>query len=577
MPSLNFVKTTADYHQQASTHSPTRQKLSLIFFFSGLALAITSCAGYSINYIPATYEFGLIQILPPLFWVGFAICLLSLLEGINRDSERVFFIKSLLLSMLIWNIPMLLLKNIYYWDSYSHIFEATPIMLSGHIPFASETLPHLFNYYPVSFPGYHILLTSIFQVANIDPLEFAKYYPLFSSAVTFLAIWLFFKTFLPATNYRWALLIAMLANVYMQFHVSPQSAGLVCGILTLVALEKADFRWRAIAVLLFAYIIVSHPTTAFIVLSAAGLAWFLRVLLIRDRKLLLELAPLFVIGWIAWSFLYASSFRQGVAGQAMAAPIVPGAPTTGITFLDIFIVEAWKRLYGVFYWASRMRFIVLGVFAIGSVYYLVHQWLDKANHSQRLLITYTAFLMAPVIMTLIDIAFLRTGQLHDRYFLFFLLIASILVVRLVEESRHLIRKKGFLLALVFLALFNFTTVYYQSSLFIISDETVSASEFVNSSTSSHVIGGQLVPDINNPYQSAILRQSRFYHLYPEPLSSLGVPTVIIFDDHDRLRYQVWYDMKQYEFYIQEAELGSSFDKVYFNNRYNIYWFEGNAG
>jgi len=174
MPSLNFVKSTTDYHQQASPHSPARRKLSLIFFFSGLALAIASCAGYSINYIPATYQFGLIQMLSPLFWFGFALCLLSLLEGINRDKEGVFFIKALLFSVLLWNIPVLLLKNIYFWDSYSHIFEATPIMLSGHIPSASETLPNLFRYYPASFPGYHILLTSIFSITNIALLGFAK-------------------------------------------------------------------------------------------------------------------------------------------------------------------------------------------------------------------------------------------------------------------------------------------------------------------------------------------------------------------------------------------------------------------
>ena len=574
MPSLNFAKSTTVYQQQASPHSPTRRKLSLIFFFLGLAISIASCAGYSINYIPTSYEFGLIQVLPPLFWVGFALCLLSLLEGINRDTERVFFIKALLFSVLVWNITVLLLKNIYFWDSYSHIFEATPIMLSGHLPSIDESLPRIFSYYPASFPGYHILLSSIFSITNINPLEFARYYPLFSGAVTFLAIWLFFKTFLPSASYRWALLIAMLANVYMQFHVSPQSVGLICGILTLIALEKADSRWRAVAVLLFAYITISHPTTAFIVLSAAGLAWLLRIGLVRGKKILTEPVPLLVVCWLAWSFLYASPFQQSVAGLVVAAPTAATAPTTGIILLDIIIAEVWNRIYGVFYWAPRMRFIVLGVFAIGSVYYLAHQWLNRSNRRQKLLITYTAFLVAPVIMTLIDITFLRTGQLHDRYFLFFLLVASILLVRLAEGIRQPIKKNAFLLALVFLALFNLTTVYYLSSLFIISDETVSASEFVNNNTSSQVIGGLLVPDLADPEQSACLRRSRFYLLYPEPLGSFGVPSVIVFDDHDRLRYQAWYGIEKYDFYAHASQFEDSLNKLYSNSRYDIYWFEG---
>jgi len=573
MPSPNFAKSLTDYRQQANLHSPARRKLSLLFFFLGLAISIASCAGYSINYISATYEFGLIQLLPPLFWIGFALCLFSLLEGINRDSGRLFFIKSLLFCMLIWNITTMLLKYPYAPGSYMHIFEATPIMLSGHIP-SAETLPHLFKYYPVSFPGYHILLSSIFQITNVAPLGFAKYYPLFSSAITFLAIWLFFKTFLPSKNYRWALLIAVLVTVYVQFQVSPQSVGLVIGLLTLVALERTGSCWKVTAILLFAYVIISHPTTAFIVLSAAGLAWLLRIGLVRGKNILTEPIPLLIVCWLAWSFLYASPFQQSVAGLATTVPTVPTmptAPTIGITFVDIIIVEAWKRLYGVFYWAPRMRLIVLGVFAIGSIYYLVRQWLNRVAHSQRLLITYTAFLVAPVVMTLIDITFLKSGQLHDRYFLFFLLVASILLVRLVERIKQPLIKNSFLLALIFLALFNLTTVYYQSSLFINSDETVSASEFVNNNTSSQIIGGHLVPDLDNPYQSAILRQSQFYHLYPESLISLSVPSVIIFDDHDRLWYQVKYGIEKYDYYIQEVELGDSLEQVYYNNRYNIYW------
>lgn len=561
--------------------SVVRGKLSLIFFFSGLALAIASCAGYSIGFVSATYQFGLIQALPPWFWIGFALCLLSLVEGINRDSERVFFIKSLLLAMLIWNISTLLLAHPYAPGSYMHIFEATPIMLTGHVPPPSEALPWVFKEYPASFPGYFILLSSIFQITNIAPLEFARYYPLFSSAVTFLAIWLFFKTFLPSKNYRWALLIAMLANVYFQLHSSPQSAGLFAGLLILVALENTDWRWRVTATLLFAYVTISHPTTAFIVLPAAGLAWLLRLLLVRDRKILLEPVPFFIIVWIAWVMLFATHFWERLAGLEVTASAVPGVPivlAAGIPGVDIFIAEVWQRLSGVFSWAPRIRFVVLGVFTLGSVYYLARQWLNKANRNQRLLITYIAFLIAPVVMTLIDITFLsRTSQLHDRYLLFFLLIAPVLLVKLSERISHAIKKKAFFIALAVVALLNLSTAYYQSSLLVIGDETISASEFVNDNTTSRVIGGQLVPDLENPYKSAILRRSRFYHLYPKPLSNLALPSIIVFDDYNRLRYQVWYGIEKYDFYAQSEELDAILDKVYSSKRYGIYWFERQVG
>lgn len=581
MPSLNLVKSTDDYHPQASPHSATRRELSLLFFFLGLAVSITSCVGYSISYIPTTYQFGLIQVLPPLFWVGFALCLFSLFEGIKRDTEKVFFIKALLMAMLIWNITTLVLQYPYAPGSYMHIFEATPIMLTGHVPPSSEALPWVFREYPASFPGYFILLSSIFQITDIAPLEFARYYPLFSSAATFLAIWLFFKTFLPSKNYRCALLIAVLANVYFQFQVSPQSAGLFAGLLILVALEKADWRWKVAATLLFAYVTISHPTTAFIVLAAAGLAWLLRLLLVRDRKILLEPVPFFVIGWIAWAVLFAVPFWERLSGlevTAQAVPDVPAVLAAGIPAGDIFISEVWRRLYGAFSWAPRIRFAVMGVFALGSVYYLARQRLNKANRNQRLLITYTAFLIAPVVMTLIDITFLSgPSQLHDRYFLFFLLIAPALLVRLGEGISHAIKKKAFFIVLAVVALLSLSTAFYQSARFTYSGQTFVASEFVNINTSCRVIGGRLVPNLANPAQSAILRRYSFLSLYPAPISRLPKQSIIVFDDHERASYEISYGIAKYELYLEEVDTEENFSLIYFSNRYTMYWFSGRGG
>jgi hypothetical protein len=590
MPSLNFVKSTDDYQPQASPHSATQRKLSLLFFFLGLAISIASCAGYSIDYIPTTYQFGLIQMLPPLFWIGFALCLFSLLEGINRDTERVFFVKAFLLSMLIWNITTLVLQYPYSLGSYMHIFEATPIMLTGHVPPASEALSWVFKEYPASFPGYFILLSSIFQITNIAPLEFARYYPLFSSAITFLAIWLFFKTFLPSKNYRWALLIAMLANIYFQLHVSPQSAGFFAGLLILVALEKADWRWKVTATLLFAYVTISHPTTAFIVLPAAGLAWLFRLLLVRNKKILLEPVPFFVIGWIAWVMLFAVAFWERLAGLEVTASTVPGVlavssapdvPTVlaaGIPAVDIIIAEVWRQLSGAFSWAARIRFVVLGVFALGSVYYLARQRLNNANHNQRLLITYTAFLIAPVVMTLIDITFLRTGQhLYDRYLLFFLLVAPILLVKLGEGIRPAIKKKAFFIVLAMVALLNLSTAFYQSARFTYSNQTFAASEFVNSNTSCRVIGGCLFFDLADPDRSAILRQYQFRSLYPDPIHSRSGQSIIVFDDHGRASYEIYYGIAKYELYTQEVDRTDNFRLVYSSKRYTIYWFPGDGG
>ncbi len=592
--------------------SSSRDKLTLALFFIGLAISMASCAGYSINYIPSSYEFGLFQMLPPLFWFGFALCLVSLMGGIRRDGEKTFIIKFILLYLLIWNIPTLFLQNPYFWDSYSHTFEAMPIMLTGHVPALSETLPEAFTYYPAEFPGFQILLTSIFQVTNASVIPFAKFYPIFSSLVTFLAILLFFKTFLPSVNYRWALLISVLANVYMQFHVSPQSAGLIAGILILVALEKPGLRWKSIAIVLFAFVVVSHPTTAFILLPIIVLAWLLRIALRRDVRALADLAPVFVAMWLVWMMVHAGTLQESMVGLAAA----PGgaAPVTGIFFLDRLLGTAGERLETIFFYAPRIRFAVLALFGLGSAYYLVTQWFSRVGRKDRNLAIYTAFIIAPVVMTLLDVTFLKSGMLHDRYFLFFLLAAPILLVRLAERHIHphpaspfkgeelgegtlpaqsqgiaqpggarikwrrVFGAQASFSVLALLALFNFTTTYYQSSMFVSSEESICASSFVNTKCgSSQVIGGRLIPDLDHPYESATLRQTPFYRLYPEPLTALELPSLVVFDDHDRIWYQVRYGIEEYDLYAHADELEDTLDKVYSNGRYDIYWFEGGRG
>ncbi|MFC1980201.1 hypothetical protein ACFLVS_05070 [Chloroflexota bacterium] len=274
----------------------------------------------------------------------------------------------------------------------------------------SRILPEVLVDYPAQFPGLYIILTSILEIINAPIIELAKYYPMFSSAVTLLVILLIFRTFLPSVNYRWALAISALANVYMYFNISPQSAGLIADILTLIALEKPGLRWKFIAILLFVFIVISHPTTAFILLPVMMLVWLLRIVLLREVKVLIDLAPVFLAMWLVWVMVHAVALEESVIGLA-------GTAST----LGMGVIEAMKRDIGnIFYYAPKIRFAVLAIFGLASAYYLITQWLDKVNRRNSNLAPYTAFLLVHVLMTLVDVTLLKgEEQLHDRYFLFF--------------------------------------------------------------------------------------------------------------------------------------------------------------
>jgi hypothetical protein len=529
--------------------------------------------------MPTTYQFGLLQMLPPIFWFGFAFCLVSLIWGIRRDAEGAFIIKSALLYLLIWNIPVLLLKNPYSisWDGYDHIWEAMPIVLSGHVPLVSETMHWMLRYYPASFPGFHILLSSIFQITTIGATPLVKFYPIFISAAAFAAILLFFRTFVPSVNYRWALLIFAAGSVYMEFHLSPHSAGFVAGTLVLVALEKPGLRWKLTAIFLFAFVVICHPPTTFMLLTIAGLALILRIALHRDRGALRNLGILLITGFVGlgiiWMTGHIDIIQKMIFGQKPA--------------LDTILTQAasWH------YFASVISYVVIAIYGIVSAYYLATQWLSRAGRQDRRLPVYTAPIVAPVLLVMFDTITWGTGTeaLRYRYLLFFFLAAPVFIIKFAERLKGkstLLAKvkwprvfvaRAFLPLLLLLSLLGLATMFHASSLSILSDEAIVASDFVNDRCdSSQVIGGGLIPDLDHPYQSATLRQISFYRLYPWPLTGQKLPSVVVLDDHDRIWYQVWYGIEKYDFYADAVKLGADLDRVYFNRRYNIYWFPGSG-
>ena len=82
--------------------------------------------------------------------------------------------------------------------------------------------------------------------------------------------------------------------------------------------------------------------------------------------------------------------------------------------------------------------------------------------------------------------------------------------------------------------------------------------------------GEAGPALVRVYESRTLR--RMYHgrLYPLPLNELELPSVVVFNDHDIIWYQVCYGMGKHNFYNDADELDDSLDRVYSNSKYDIY-------
>ena len=82
--------------------------------------------------------------------------------------------------------------------------------------------------------------------------------------------------------------------------------------------------------------------------------------------------------------------------------------------------------------------------------------------------------------------------------------------------------------------------------------------------------GEAGPALARVYESRALR--RMYHgrLYHLPLNELELPSVVVFNNHDKIWYQVWYGMGKHNFHTDADELDDSLNRVYSNSKYDIY-------
>ena len=390
-------------------------KILLFIFAIGTILVILSSNPYSIEFVSSNYEFGLLQMLPFSFWFGFILCIISTLFGLKIDSAIIFYFKSALIFVLIWNIPILFLKNVFRPGSYSHIFEAIPITLSGHIPKIGNYW--LFNNYPSSYPGYSIVISNFLQISNLNYLIFSKVYPFFSSIITFIVISIFFKTFfnqMRNIQYKLALLLFTFSCVYLQFQVSPESMGFITGILIVILLSNSQkfqqIRVKTITILLFFFIVISHPTTLSVILPFSVI-WLIIGIIIKDKNRVSKTPILlFIIIWILWMVYFAFT-----SGQSLLMSIL-------VNFESFFSPDLLAQEASLQFGASSavsqlIRFLMLASLAIPAIYMFIMYHKKKPNNFAFKI----ALIITPIIMSAFDVA-VGLG-LYDRYFLFFTIIS----------------------------------------------------------------------------------------------------------------------------------------------------------
>ncbi len=491
------------------------------------------------------------------------------------DSERVFLVKALLLFLLIWGLPVYFEENASVWDSYHHFATAMEISHTGFVP------SYDVNLYSANWPGAFVFMGMSKEVADINGLTYIKFFPLFTAALTVVAVHLFLKKYLPRTSGRMTLLIVMLLNVWFQFHASPQSIGLLLGILTLVCIEKEGIPWRILAIVLFLGLLVSHATTMFVVVTALACAYFFQKAWNRrmkrksESKYLSKPALLFAVLAVSWLFWNALG-TSGTLVRALESQM------TQIFFLDervggILGVRTTENIYPI---PPNVRISVMGFFIILSLLFLLLLFVkriskkprDTNNDKRTSLAIPFSLLVVSFALAAGDILTFG-GQFYDRNILFVAIVSPIFAVLFAtsfkptvraeksaqKEGRHvpLFRLKGTIIACLLVASFaSFTTVFYQENFYIVSDASFSARDFIEARVTdeTEIDGGMFPPNLEEFERGEST----------EPITA----SLVVLDIHTEIWRRQWLGIDSYEALRDESQ---SMSKTYVNGEYQIFW------
>ncbi|MEE9197933.1 MAG: hypothetical protein V3U45_07290, partial [bacterium] len=264
--------------------------------------------------VPLTAEFGLLQLLPWTYWVGLSLMGLPVFLALRGGRSGLFVATGALFFAVLAGTPALFEPNPSIWDAYVHLAEAQNIGLNGRLP--GDLLA-----YSANWPGFFLTVWMSSAAMGGAALELLVLFPFLTSALTFLALFVFLRSLFGPTTAAIGSLLGSLLNVWAQFHLSPQSLGLFLALLVLATVWRRKTPLRITASLLFVGLVVSHPTSTILILGILVLDVALRsaLRLVRSTKrssveqekgFAYSPALPYGVAWVAWLFFLAIGSSQ---------------------------------------------------------------------------------------------------------------------------------------------------------------------------------------------------------------------------------------------------------------------------
>ncbi len=543
-----------------------RAGLTLGFAVVGLVVVVLAGLSTRISRIPLTAEFGLLQLLPFTYWIGLSLMGLAVVLALRERSGALIAVTGVLFFAMFAGTPLIFEPYPRYWDAYIHLSSAQEISLFGQLP----TSPEL---YSANWPGFFILVQLLSALGAVGPLQMLAIFPFITGGLTFLALFVFLRTFFPPPIPAIGSLLGSLLNVWAQFHLSPQSIGLWLALLVLATAWQRRISWRTTNAILFVALVIIHPTSTILLLGIFIADVTLAHIGRRggspstassegDLRFVHSPALPFAVLWVGWLFFQA----RGSAQVAETAILTRMGAILQIPEQTLSVATA-RSLENIFLIASSVRLASLLIYGIIGVVALI--LLSRGTKYRRRTQFLWAALVGLALFGMADILAFQ-GLLYDRSFaMFAILIPAICLAGIGTLRMRKRARSSFIAVLLVASLASASTTYYQEAFNFVSDESVAVSEFLERvAPGSLVLDGLFPEPVWLDTEARTPRSDRgFYEVYPTAFEDFGGDFVYaVFDPTAELWYMQWRGIDIYRFYEGNR---SDYSLIYANGQMDI--------
>ncbi|TLZ64571.1 MAG: hypothetical protein E6K13_02120 [Methanobacteriota archaeon] len=526
-----------------------------------LHLAVASLTT-RVTEIPLSAQFGLLQLLPPAYWIGMGLLGLATVLALRERSDALTLVTGALLLAAIAGTPSLFEPNPRYWDSYLHLSLGQAIQGSGHLPAGN------LGQYSANWPGTFLLDAFVLLASGMPAILLLTVYPFLTGAITFLALFVFIRSTFPRPVAGPATVLTSLFAVWAQYHLSPQSLGFIVMLLILSIIWRGATRWRAVCAVLFVGLVVSHPTSTLVLLSILAVLSISSLFPLRkspeakqDARFARRVTVAYATTWFAWLFFHATASSE--AARTAILNRIGGLISLPEATLNLATARAVENLLPLAPLLRLGSLAIYGLLAIPSLIILARR--EASRPLARFLL---AGLIGPGIIGGADILGFG-GQFYDRPLLFFSTLAPAMCLTALQGIRIRLPKIAYpAVAAVLIAatLVAASTVYYQEAFNHVSNESVAISQFLDRTPPQAIVldGTFPVPVWIDPTVRTPHVLVGYAQTYRTPLQNMSARNVYaVFDPTSELWYRQWKGINIYAFYDSEQP---SLSVIYSNGR-----------